>query len=489
MTNLVSVLYRELHYQMMKRNPNISERRLYKTMKKFSVKRRVAINSIAFVIVGAFFIPAMVTGSKIVISSISVALASFAFIYSFYVTAVDSSYVISMGIFDPLKFLPIRVGAYYLSGVLMLDVIPAFVITLPAIIYMLTKAPLLGLMMLGWVCIGTLIGHTLGLIVFTVFGLGVSYRKTRTEFLRSILRIVGVLIFIGAFYVVGSIQNYVTKYGSELSSVFSKYYIAFPFSAASIFHPIQCVGLMAFYSAVFGFVYVKSVNKSWQRILEPKVYATEAKVSEFKAGFGGQMFSLIEKDARLIMRKTSMAAGFLIPIYIVLPQVFLAVTTGKFPLVEAIILVAVLSIFSVVNADIILRVEGKEVDFLKTLPITKSKFVTAKAIMTSIVSILSALAVSIIAVYYNPPSAPLLPLAVVMPLNASLLTMAILFHYPGEEIGVPERGPGMLILLFIVVSALIGATVLPVIIWRTWSISYVISFVSLPILLIAVRKV
>ncbi len=489
MTNLVSILYRELHYQMMKRNPNISERRLYKVMKKFSVKRRVALNSIAFVFVGAFFLPAIITGSKVVISSISVALASFAFIYSFYVTAVDSSYIISMGVFDPLKFLPIKVGAYYLSGVLMLDIIPAFIITLPAIVFMLTTAPLQGLMMLGWVCIGTLIGHTLGLVVFTVFGLGVSYRKTRTEALRSVLRILGILIFIGAFYVVGSIQDYVSKYGSELSSVFSKYYIAFPFSAASLFHPVQCIGLLVVYSLVFGFIYIKSVNKSWQRILEPKVYTSGAKVSEFKAGFGGQMFSLIEKDARLIMRKTSMAAGFLIPIYIVLPQVFLAISEGKFPLIEAIILLTVLSIFSVVNADIILRIEGKEVDFLKTLPITKSKFVMAKSMMTSIVSILSAFAVSIIAVYYNPSAAFLIPLAFVMPLNASLLTMAILFHYPGEEIGVPERGPGMLILLFVVVSAFIGATILPIILWKAWNVSYSIAFISLPILLVAIRKV
>jgi len=117
MFKIVRILYRELHYQIVKRNPIVAndEKKFKQQLKTaLSVKRNIGFQSLAFLAFGAFSAVSLALSSnKYVMASLLVSIALIPFIFSLYVTAVQSSYVLSVGLFEPLKTLPIRVGALY----------------------------------------------------------------------------------------------------------------------------------------------------------------------------------------------------------------------------------------------------------------------------------------------------------------------------------------------------------------------------------------
>ena len=126
------------------------EKRFKKQLKNaLSIKRNLALQSLAFIFFGIFMASGIVlSDNKIVISSLAVSLALVPFIFSLYVTAVQSSYVVSLGLFEPLKSLPIRVGALYLSELLLIDIAVSLSIVLPSAIVLLIKFPVNGLLFL-----------------------------------------------------------------------------------------------------------------------------------------------------------------------------------------------------------------------------------------------------------------------------------------------------------------------------------------------------
>jgi len=125
MFEVVRILYKELHYQMLKRDPRLSEEKMLKVLKKVSVKRNVVKISFLYLFFGSFLASGIVfTDEKIVISSLAVTIATLSFVFALYATVVNSSHSLSIGLFEPVKVLPVRIGTIYLSELLVLDIIP-----------------------------------------------------------------------------------------------------------------------------------------------------------------------------------------------------------------------------------------------------------------------------------------------------------------------------------------------------------------------------
>jgi len=228
-------------------------------------------------------------------------------------------------------------------------------------------------------------------------------------------------------------------------------------------------------------LYRLSLNRVWEGILEPRMVVGGG-VGRFTAGFGGVILALVLKDLRLVFRKTSMLAGLLIPLYFILPQLFMVLRSGSFPKELVIGLLALVSLISTVNADILLRVEGREIEFLRTLPLRKRQFAMGKAISMSVIPVAFSTILVFLGAYFDTLALTFLPHALLMPFNVSLMTMAYLFRYEGDNIGIPERGLLKTIFLLLMNGALVGTIILPLFLLpflQGLSVSLVIAMVAL----------
>ncbi len=483
MFEVVRILYKELHYQMIKRNPRLSDEKMLKALKKVSVKRNVAKISFFYLFFGTFLASGIVfTDEKVVMSSLVVTVATLSFVFALYATVVNSSHSLSIGLFEPVKVLPVRIGAVYLSELLVLDIIPTLAITIPSVVVITIKYPLPGILLFLWTLVGIFIGHTIGLLVLSTFGLRVSYRKTKGQLLRNLIRIFGLIVIMSAFYALNYFQRYLMQHSERFEGVFEKYVLAYPFSVSSIFEPERSSILLVAYAFVFLLLYRFSINRVWKGVLEPKM-VVESRPKSFTVGFGGPILALAIKDLRLVFRKTSMIAGLLIPLYFILPQIFMVVRDGNFPKELVISMIAIISFFSTINADILLRVEGKEIDFLRILPVKKTQFILGKAISMSVLPIVFSIILVCLGFYFDRIALTFLPHAFLMPLDVSLLTMIYLFHYKGEEIGIPEKSLLKTILILTINGIFVGIVTLPLL-FITSPISFVISLSTLLIIFI-----
>jgi hypothetical protein len=304
------------------------------------------------------------------------------------------------------------------------------------------------------------IGHTIGLLILSIFGLRISYRKTKGQLLRNLIKIFGLIVIMSTFYGLNYFQRYLMQYSERFADVFERYAIAYPFSVSSIFEPDRSSILLVAYAFVFLPLYRFSINRVWKGMLEPKMII-ESRPESFTSDFGGPILALAIKDLRLVFRKTSMIAGLLIPLYFILPQIFMVVRDGNFPKELVISMIAIISFFSTINADILLRVEGKEIDFLRILPVKKTQFILGKAISMSVLPIVFSNILVCLGFYFDRIALIFLPHAFLMPFDVSLLTMIYLFHYKEEEIGIPEKDLPRTIFLFIMNGILVGAIIVP----------------------------
>ena len=493
MFEIVKILYRELHYQIVKRNPLVAnnERRFKKQLKtSLNMKRRVGVQSIAFLAFGAMSAMGIaISPEKYVITSFLASLGLIPFIFGIYVTAVQSSYVLSLGLFEPLKVLPLRVGALYLSELLSIDLIPSFSIVLPSILVVIVKYPISGILALLWMILGVFIGHTLGLLILTFFGLKVSQRKGRGHSLKNLFKIFALMLYMGVFYVMAYAQNYIKAHSEYLASFMGRYSLAYPFTIASIFEPFKSFLLLAVYSVIFGSLYVVVIRRTWSKIIEPEVISSAQKFSKFRPSKGGSLFALVSKDLRIIFRKTAMLTGFLVPLYFALPQLIMGIQSGNFALSDATALFFTVGFMSTAGADAILKVEGKTLDFLRTLPLKKGTYALSKALSMSTVPSIILLLVLGVTYYFNGIKAVyLLPYALMLPLTSSLIVMLYFFHYKAEEIGISEVNFGHIIVLFIIVGvayALLGAPLVLLGLLKGLPLSYGIDAILIAVLLYA----
>ncbi|WP_461865157.1 hypothetical protein [Thermococcus sp.] len=490
MFEIVKILYRELHYQMLVRNPMIAnnERKFQSQLKNAtSIKRGVGTQAVTF-----FFLGFMLAGGVAFVKNelqMGIMFASYAlipFIFSLYTTTVNSSYALSMGLFEPLKPLPIEVGSVYLSELLLIDTIPAFTMMLPVVFVILYSHPLAGILALLWALIGVFLGHTLGLVIYTVFGARTSEGTSRFGAIKNLGKLIGVLLFMSIFYVGNYMQNYVREHIEALAPFFIKYSFAYPFSASSIFEPLQSIELIIFYTTVFGAIYIVTLRKLWQEIVEPAVSSGTAYRGVFKARTLPGVLALTLKDFKVIFRKSSMIAGLLIPVYFVLPQIFIALSKGEFSLLLATGLVFGLGWFSSIGADPVIKIDGKELDFLRTLPLTKKTFILSKSLTMSVIPAVTGFVVIGMAYYYNGGQALyLISHAFILPLMTSLTAMNYFYRYKGQEIGIPKTNMADIIVIFIIVGVLFAIVGAPILILSKpvgYAVSAVIGLIIIGIL-------
>lgn len=462
MFKTIKILYRELHFQMIKRNPRIAEdeQKLKDALKRYtSITRTLLLQSFSFMIFGFFLaVTVYMADIKSVIPPILTSIAFIPFILSIYQTAVQSSYIVSLNIFKPLETIPTKLGALYLSGLLVIDLIPGLIIALPTVIVLIYRFPLTGVLSFIWIAIGSLFGHTIGIIIFSQFGLKISHKRGRYNTVKNIFRIIALMLFMGIFFFITYFQEYIIAQ----SSVIQRFSYVYPFSIATVFDHLETTLLLFIHLAVIIPVYYVYIRKTWANILEPPIISErEEEPNRFKGSTKKPVLSLLFKDLKIMSRKTAMLAGFLFPLYIVLPQILIAINQGDMNLFRCTILVFMAALLSIWGSDAILKIEGKSVDFLKTLPIKKSKYALSKSISMSLVPTLLTLTIVGIGFYFDDSVILLIPHALLLPIIASFGAMAYLFSYESKEVGIPETDYKKMIMMFLIVGVVFGGIAIP----------------------------
>jgi len=463
---MLEILYRELHYQIAKRNPLVAndERQFQKAIKNaMNIKRGIGVQILGFLPFGLLMASTFAfTNEKLVLSSLMVSLALIPFVFAMYVTAVQSSYILSVGLFEPLKLLPIKMGSRYLSGLLLLEISPSLATVLPSALFLMVKYPLSGLLAVLWLLLGLFLGHTLGLLLVNFFSLRIHQRAGKGHSLKSFAKVVMFLLFIGMFMMMNYLQYYIREHSEQVAGIVEKYFIAYPFVVSSIFDPLRSMALFLVYLSIFGLVYHLTLKGVWKKILEPPVVSEKRSISKFRASPRGKILALVLKDFKIFVRKPAMLVAFLFPIYVIFPTLVSALQRGELGLEDLLPVLFMIGLFSVPGADAVLKVEGKNLDFLKTLPIKKRDFVIAKVMSMTLIPNFLGLSLVTLGVFYGSGAFVLLPYAIFLPFIASSITMLYFFRYRGEEVGIPELRWPQIILMFIIVGIVFGIIALPI---------------------------
>ncbi len=150
--NLVFMLYREIHYRIVQRNPILANNpaRYRQALKNaLSVKRGLGIQFANYFFLGLFGAMGIAfTTDRALISTFSVFLSVIPFVFALYITSIQGSNVVYMGVFEPLKILPVKMGSRLLSAYLLLEVSPSFAIVIPTAGIIIWKYPLAGILSL-----------------------------------------------------------------------------------------------------------------------------------------------------------------------------------------------------------------------------------------------------------------------------------------------------------------------------------------------------
>ncbi|ASJ05849.1 hypothetical protein [Thermococcus pacificus] len=457
MLGIVRILYRELHYRRLKNNPQIAAdpKKFRKQLRNAGdIKRGVALQSVAFLFFGLMMAGAIVGAEDD--TRAAVLLATYAllpFVMALYTTTVNASYAVSMGIFEPLKPLPIKTGAKYLSVLLAIDNVPAIVALIPAVLAMAYRSPVSGLMGFLWILLGAFLGHVLGLVVFTLFGS--SSVGGRFSKLRTMARVLGAILFIGMFYAINYVQMYVSEHYEELLPFFSRYSVAYPFSIASILEPLHSFLLVLGYLAVLVPTYRFILGKLWGRMEEGAAVSHVGTVS-FKARTHHPVIAIALKDLRIAVRKSALLVGLIFPLFVVLPSALGVLTSGEMGEWSVASVLLMIAWMASVGVDTVLKIDGREFEFLRSLPLTLGQFLRAKLLVMNAVPVTAGAGLVLAAAYIDPGALKLLPAALILPFLTSSIALAFFYH--GEkELSVPETNTGHVLILIILNGITLGA--------------------------------
>jgi len=457
MFEVLRILYRELHYRRLKNNPQIAgdPEKLRKQLKNSGdIKRGIAIQSVAFLVFGLMMAGAIMaaedeTKAAIVFST----YALLPFVLALYTTTVNASYATSMGIFEPLKPLPLKTGSKYLSMLLAVDNLPAVIALLPPVGVMMARYGIAGFLGLLWILTGAFLGHVLGLVVFTFFGS--SSVGGRFSKLRTLARTLGILLFISMFYALNYLQQYVNEHYEELLPFFSKYSLAYPFSVASITDPLHSALLLSGYLIILVPAYLVILGRLWRRLEEGET-VSRARVMRYRAEARSPVLALALKDLKIVFRKSALIVGLIFPLFMVLPSAINILTTGHVSEWAVASVLLMIAWMASVGIDTVLKIDGKEFEFLRTLPITLGQFIRAKLIVMNAVPVTAGVGFVLAVSYVRLGYLTLIPAAIILPVLTS--SVALAFFYHGEkELSVPETNFGHVLVLMIVNGVALGA--------------------------------
>ncbi|AFK22548.1 hypothetical protein [Pyrococcus sp. ST04] len=447
MLDIIRIIYREIHYQMIKDNPSAVKdpKKVEESLKwSGSLKLGVGLQSLAYLLFGAMFgIGVFMTKEEyrgIVFSSYLIV----AFIMALYTTSLSSGYLLSSRAIDPLKPLPLRNFNSIVSATLLLECLPAFFLLLPSALAL--KKPLSILLGIGWVLVAILLGHAIGVLLQVKFG-GVHVGKG--GIIKAIAKTIGQMFFIAIFFVLQLVSRFVLKNVEYFAPVFQKYPIIFPMAAATVVEPLRGFIMFMLYAIPTAFSYVYSIKKINEILEGIKVYGKAP--MEYSLSITSPILAFVQRDYKMIFRRNSYLGAFLSPIGMSLYFIWNLFKDG-FPLEETGLMIVVISSLGVILLDIVFKMEMEGLDILLNLPITKRQFLLAKALTISLSPLTFSIVFIVLASWSNGLSALyLLPL-----LSTPFLTSSIGVSYVGfkiEGVEIPELriydGIALLIMVFV----------------------------------------
>jgi len=489
---ILSMLYKELHYRILKTNVLVAEdeEKMRRQLRHSgNLLTSVGLQSLTYLFLGLMMAASIATVNGDEIKAVLFSsYCMFPFILAIYTSTMNSSYVVSMGVFEPLKPLPIRTTSLYLSFLTLIDGVPGFMIVLPSAVYIGTESMASGLMALCWGLMALFMGHTLGLLVYSYFGTSVRIGGGKLGFLKNLGKVMVIIVVMGVFYVIRGVSGYVSRHAAKLAGLTAKYFIAFPFSASTVYTPLKSLMVLAPYVVVFSFLYVKAIRRLFGGIEEPSLiseHGQEGGVSGFHTL--PAWLAIYSKDMKTLFRRSQLLAAFLLPFYFIMPQLF----GGSFGVGRGLGLILMSSAFSILLVGASLKLEGKGMETVQSLPLNKRTYVMGKLMTLVTFPILSGLTVALLAVYYNGfESIPLIPCSFLLPLMSAVVSMAYTSRLMGESISIPEMNVIALLVMFLLISipyAIIGASFVLLNGYVRWAVCYSISVATIVLGLLTVR--
>jgi len=481
---VLNMLYRELHYRILKTNVLIAEdeEKMRRQLRHSgNLLTSVGLQSLTYLFLGSMMALSMAMAKGIETKAVLFSsYCMFPFILAIYTSTMNSSYVVSMGVFEPLKPLPIRTTPVYLSLLTLIDGVPGFMMILFPVMYVFTESIPSGLLALGWGLMALFMGHTLGLLVYSYFGTSVRVGGGKLGFLKNMGKVIVIMVVMGVFYVARGVSGYVSRHAATFASLTAKYFVAFPFSASTIYTPLKSLVVLAPYVVVFSILYFRTIKRLYKGIEEPSM------ISEREEGEKGGRFhtlptwlAIYSKDMKTLFRRSQLLAAFLLPFYFIMPQLF----GGSFGVERSLALILMSSAFSILLVGASLKLEGKGMELMQSLPLRKRTYVMGKLVTLVTFPILSGLTVALLATYYNGlQSLPLVPCAFLLPLMSAAVAMAYTSRMMGEDISIPEMNVIALLVMFLLVSipyATIGISFALLNGYVRWAVCYSISVATI----------
>jgi len=470
---ILNVLYREMTYKRLKANPQLSadwEKFIKAFRRSGSLKRALLSQSVVFGLFGIILFPGVYyvkdpSGSVVIYASYCL----LPLIMALYGTAVTAQYAVSLGLFEPLLSLPVRVGGKYLSVLLLITELPSVLFLVPSAAALAVKlGAAAGILGFAWALVGAMLGHTLGLVIYDRFG---KTSGGRFSGLKTALKAVGIILVMSLFYGLNYLQRYVASHYETLKGIFERYSLAYPFSVATVEKPLLSLGILAVYGLVIGAVYVSTVRRLWRRISEGT--ATESRGGKARLSLHSPALALAIKDFKIASRNTSLLTGLLMPVVVIIPSLAGALSSGS----GAAVLGFVLAVgwTSSIAIDAVLKIDGRAFEVLHSLPLSLRTFLRGKLITMTAVPVTAGLLAVLGLSLKSPSSLKVLPLALLLPIATAGTTLTV-FYWGIEDVALPQTTWEKMLLALFANGLIIGITA------GLW---YVRWFLSIPFTLLA----
>ncbi|MCS7130971.1 MAG: hypothetical protein NZ872_06085 [Archaeoglobaceae archaeon] len=456
---------------MMKRNPGISEETLLRRIRKLNIKRSFIMLFSVFLFLGI-----LIAYSYPDQSSLKLSIALFLFLSSIFMTSVSLQQTTAVGIFEPLRALPISGIEKQISILFLIDSLAILGIAVPSIALIAFQDPLNAFIYFCWLIFAILFGHIIGMTFLAIFGVKIA-RKSRlvSKALFFVFLLLLILIMIP--------ELFSSEINGEITEISNQYYFLYPFTVLCDFQ--KSFILLIIYFSILIPINIRVSKSGVKALFEPKFEKTDR--VPFKVSSGGKMVTLVLKDLKLIYRHPSGLLGILLPFLLLAPQILViaSISGGNAVVIQAI---STVSLFSPIILGLITRGEGKEIDFLRILPITKNEFLLGKVITTAFIVCSSSVALTAISCFFG-ATFMAFPIAFLLPTTISLFSAVYLFNYPSNEPGIPEMGIRRMAILFILCTVLTALLMTPMYIF-TDHVGYALTFFfSLILLAVMFRKV
>ncbi|MEM3762411.1 MAG: hypothetical protein QXD49_00200 [Archaeoglobaceae archaeon] len=396
-----------MHYQMMKRNPGIARERLLRITKKFSVEKNFLTIFLVFLFLG-FLLSNYYEQSMLAIS-----ICIFIFVSSIFMTATSLQQSFAVGLFEPMKSMPISVGRL-IPFLLLVDPLATIGVAIPTVLgFQVLKA----ILFLLWIVFAILFGEFVAIVLVALLGgrgmLG--FNQTKNFLISSFLLLVIISlpqIFKGQIPLL-----------SEMNFVF-------PF--ASVTTETESAVLLLAHSIALFTLYWKFSTRFFEKIFEST--SSQGKIKAFRFSPLSRSFSLVVKDLKITYRNPAGLVGILLPVLITISNGIAFLSANA--IIELIVAVSSLS---PIILGLFTRAEGRDLDFLLTLPVSKKEFMMGKILSSALVISLPSLFFALVA-SFSGNNLFVLPISLLLPINSCLFAGALLFRYPSNEPGIPSMG-------------------------------------------------